>query len=688
MQKTSYFMEWKQRRLTNALQFALSAAFVLAGPLASAGTPDWMRHVAQAPLPTYPADTDAVVLLDERLTTISSAGEVHITYRKVYRILRPQGRTLGTVYVYFDSETQLKFLKGWSITPRNEEYEVKESDAVETSAFSESLYADTRYKLLQIPSSQAGSVIGYEYQQRQRPAVLQALWSFQDQIPVRRARFVLELPSNWSYTAYWRNHAAVNPQRAGENRWTWDLADIEPVKLEPQMPTWRSVAGQLGISFASNSHSASETSYGSWAQIGRWYAQMTSDRREVTPQIRDKTRELLTGTNDPLEKIRRLASYVQHSIRYVAIEIGIGGFQPHAAHEVLANAYGDCKDKATLLSAMLREAGLDSYYVLINNERDSLAPDFPSPAGFNHAILAIRLPQQGTEGLFATLPHERLGPLLFFDPTDSSTPLGYLPPTLQSNYALLVTDGDGELVKLPLLSPPTNRLLRVATLTLDKSGNLKGTVEEVRTGPAATSLKERLLHLPKAQRQKVFENLLADLLDGAVLASASVSDLNDFGGSLSIEYGLIARAYAQHAGDLFLFRPCVLGRKSSDLLEGETRKHAVVFSHSALESDVFDISFPAEYAIDELPQHVSYKYPFATYKSEARVAEHVLHYARTYELKDIRVPLEQLDDLKTLFRQIADDERAYTILRSPPISLLAPRTYLALVPYGQKSQTH
>jgi len=70
------------------------------------------------------------------------------------------------------------------------------------------------------------------------------------------------------------------------------------------------------------------------------------------------------------------------------------------------------------------------------------------------------------------------------------------------------------------------------------------------------------------------------------------------------------------------------------------------------------------------------------------VAEHVLHYARTYELKDIRVPLEQLDDLKTLFRQIADDERAYTILRSPPISLLAPRTYLALVPYGQKSQTH
>jgi transglutaminase-like putative cysteine protease len=683
MQKTWYFMDWKQRRLTNALPLALAAAFVFAGPLATAGTPDWMKQVAQAPLPAYPADTNAVVLLDERFTTISSAGEVHITYRKAYRILRPQGRTLGTVYVYFDSDTQLKFLKGWSITSQNEEYEVKESDAVETSAFSESLYADTRYKLLQIPASQPGSVIGYEYQQRQRPSVLQAVWSFQDEIPVRRARFVLELPPNWSYTAHWRNHPGVDPQKAGENRWSWELADIEPIKLEPQMPTWRAVAGQLGISFASNSRVASESSPGTWAQIGRWYTQLTNDRREITPQIRDKTRELLTGANDPLEKIRRLASYVQHSIRYVAVEIGIGGFQPHAAHEVFANGYGDCKDKATLLSAMLREAGLDSYYVLINSERDYLAPDFPSPVGFNHAILAIRLPQEAAQsGLFVTLSHPTLGPLLLFDPTDSSTPLGYLPPALQSNYALLVTDGDGELVKLPLVQPYTNRLLRIATLTLDKSGSLKGTVEEVRSGPAATSLKERLLHLPKAQRQKVFENLLAELLDGAVLTSAATSDLNDFSGGLSIQYGLTALAFAQHPGDLFLFRACALGRKSSDVLGGEPRKHAVVFSHSALESDVFNISFPAEYAIDELPPHVSYNYPFATYKSESRAAEHVLRYARTFEIKDIRVPLEQLDDLKTLLRHMADDERAYTILKSQPsVSSLAPRPLLPEAPF-------
>ena len=58
-----------------------------------------------------------------------------------------------------------------------------------------------------------------------------------------------------------------------------------------------------------------------------------------------------------------LANYMQRNIRYVAIEVGIGGFQPHPAADVFAHQYGDCKDKATLLSTMLKQIGIDSYYV-------------------------------------------------------------------------------------------------------------------------------------------------------------------------------------------------------------------------------------------------------------------------------------------------------------------------------------
>jgi len=649
----------KRPNSARAVTVIAYAVLVLTATSAFAGTPDWLKRAAQAPLSAYPDDADAVVLLDETTTSVSPSGEVHTTHRKAFKILRPEGRNRGTVHVYFDSETRLTYLKAWSLTPGEGEFEIKEGDAIETAAFSEALYDDTRYKSFQIPGADKGSVIGYEYQQRERSSVPQKLWMFQDEIPVKQARFVLELPANWTYTACWRNHANVPPQAAGENRWVWELADIEAIASEPKMPSWRSVAGELGVSFFPKQPGSDRT----WAQVGKWYADLTAGRRDSTQEIKDKVRELLLGTADPYEKLRRLTSFVQHDIRYVAIEIGIGGYQPHSAAEVFAQRYGDCKDKATLLSAMLREAGFDSYYVLINDERDFLSTEFASPLNFDHAILAIRLPQEvDPNTVLATLPHHTLGLLLFFDPTDSSTPLGYLPPSLQANYGLLVDDG-GELVQLPVLAPTANKIVRTAKLSIDASGKLTGTAHELRTGPAASELRDELLAVPKIQRQKVFQSLISGLSSGAILTSANITDLGDFTTPLVIDYGFTINGYAQHPAHLFLLRPCALGHKGDDLLEQEKPRHqSVIFSNTVFQSDSFEVSFPVEYSIDELPRPVKLENSFAAYTSQSSVENHTLHYTRMYQLKSIRVPLEQMDQLKEFFRGITDDERAYAIL--------------------------
>ncbi len=95
---------------------------------------------------------------------------------------------------------------------------------------------------------------------------------------------------------------------------------------------------------------------------------------------------------------------MQHDIRYVAIELGIGGLQPHAASEVFSHHYGDCKDKATLMRSMLHEIGIESYYVVINTERGVVTRDMPAHNGFNHAIVAIKLPDgMADPSLIATI---------------------------------------------------------------------------------------------------------------------------------------------------------------------------------------------------------------------------------------------------------------------------------------------
>ncbi len=650
------------------LALLLAAALLVPALTARAGSPEWLKAAAREPLPPHPDDADAVQLLDEQVTTVSESGEIKTRYRRAYKILRPGGRDYGTVAVYFDNETRLTYLKAWCLPAEGKEYEVKEGDAVETSPFSGSLYEDTRAKVLEIPAADPGNVVGYEYEQKDRPFVLQNLWVFQEEIPMRRARFVLELPRGWEFDATWMNHVRQEPQTAGENRWLWEVENIPAVEPEPAMPPWRAVAGHMVVRLFPPNPALREKSHRNWEDMGRWQWRLAEGRDQASPPIRQKVAELTAGAVTPLDKMRTLAAFVQRDIRYVAIEVGIGGYQPHLAQEIFSNRYGDCKDKATLLSAMLREVGVESYYVSIHNDRGMVGPETPASLLFNHRILAIRLPEDVTgENLYALVQHPRLGRLLFFDPTDSITPLGQLPYYLQANYGLIWGGDSGELVKLPLLEPSVNRLERTARFTLSPAGALTGQVEELRGGVFASARRASLLDTPVPERRKVLENFLAGSLPGFSLQTVDVENLEEYDENLVLRYRFTAPSYAKSAGDLLLLRPRVLGQKGDDLLErqkkGKQRLYPVEFDSAELHSDVFEIELPAGYAVDEVPPPVELDTGFIAYKSRIEVNGNLLRYQREYTVKSVEVPLDRLAELKKFYRQVAADERASVVLK-------------------------
>ncbi len=662
----------KKSRTKNKIPAALLLAAALLGGQAGAfaSVPPWLREAARAPLPTYPGDTDAVALLDEQVTTANVGGEIKTLHRLAYKILRPQGREYGTVVVYFDSETRLTFLKAWSLTAEGKEYEVKEKEAAEASyPGGGALYADTHYKFLRIPAADPGNVVGYEYEQKGRPYILQGSWHFQHDIPVRQVRFVLQLPRGWEYETFWLNHPPQKPQSVGENQWVWELHDIPAISHEEAMPAWRALAGRMAVTYFSPGTLAGG-GRASWQAIGQWYGRLAADRRQLTPEIRQKALEITSHAATPLEKIQALSEFVQRDIRYVAIVIGIGGFQPHPAQEIFSNRYGDCKDKVTLLSTMLSAIGVESYYVLIHTDRGVVAPTCPTALTFNHVILAIRLPKEvSTEGLFAIRENKQLGKLLFFDPTDHLTPLGYLPSELQANYGLVVREGAGELVELPLLAPTLNRIIRSSKFALSSTGTIQADVQEIRWGTLAASKRAELQGVPEPQRRKIMEDFLGLFLGSVVLQSSEVQNLDQSGQNLILHYRFLARDYAKVAGDLLLVRPRILGRKSSDLLQKKDRKNPVEFPDASLQSDLVEIVLPEGYSVDELPPPVEASCGFAEYKSESEVAGNVLRYKRNYTIKDVHVPIELLDELKKFYRQVSADERSSAVLkRTAPVS--------------------
>ncbi len=656
-------------RFTAAAAFAtvtLAAILVWAPAevFAADTVPEWLRVAAHETLLEYPKDTLAVMLLNEQQTTVRDNGDIETRYRGAYKLLRPEARKdYSWVAVEFDNETKLSYFRAWTLTSGGQEMEVKEKDAVETSLFSDTFYSDQRHKVLNYPEAEAGNIVGYEYVQKHRPFMFEDTWEFQSPVPTRRARFSLQLPAGWEFSNYWYKFSKQEPQSSANDVYVWEIENISGIESEPAMPDFRVIESRMDIKYFPRDAKLRAKTTGTWNDIGLWYAGLTTSSRVPSPALQQKVTELTAGMTDPLQKIQALTTYMQRQIRYVAIEIGIGGQQPHPATDVFKHQYGDCKDKATLLSTMLKLIGIDSYYVMIDTDRGIVNPEFPSLAG-NHMILAIRLPDSIQDGgLYAIVDDPQLGRLLFFDPTNEFVPLGYLPYYLQQNYGLVMTADQGKIVLLPLAAPSTNRLMRTATLTLSPAGNLGGDVQELRWGGLAAQSREQFVGSPQADRAKVFERFLGASLNNFTLTGASLGNLENYDETLALNYKFVAAEYAKTSGDLLILRPRVLGEKGSSILTGKPRKYPIEFSETTLQIDTFDITLPAGYVVDELPAPVNAECDYATYKSEAQVKDNVLHYTRTYEIKGIVIPTEKLPEVRDFFHQIAADEKSSTVLR-------------------------
>ena len=655
-------------RIANVLAVLACALLSCSRATWAGDAPQWVHAQVNAGLPDHDEKTNAVLLYAEDTLTVQGNGKIKRVERRVYKILRPDGRRYGTVLANFDSETKINSIRGWCVPAQGKDYEVKDKDAIETSLFgvqNGELMSDVKTKVLTIPASDPGNIVGYEVDQEVHPYVIQDIWNFQfENTPVREAHYTLQIPAGWEYKAAWLNHPEV-PPTGSSNQWQWTVSDVKAIKSETDMPPWEAVAGQLVLSLIPPGGGGNK-GFQSWADMARWEEGLVRGRRDVSPEIKQKVMDLTKSDTTQLGKMRSVSRFVQKDVRYVAIQLGIGGWQPHPAADVYAHKYGDCKDKATLLSAMLQELGVESYYVFINTTRGAVTPTTPAIRWFNHVILAIKIPQETNDpSLTAVLNQPDIGKILFFDPTDEWTPFGRLRGELQANYALLLAGNGGDLIQLPQLPASLNGVVRTAKLNLSLSGTLTGDFVEQRNGDSGDRQRAALKSVSKeTDRVKYLESLISHSLSTFQLMNASVGNLNDSDHPFIYQYSLQSPNYAKTAGNLLLVRPRVVGTNSSDLLETkEPRRYPVEFDGPFKNSDMIEIAIPAGFEVDDLPPPVNVDYGFASYHSKTEASGNTLKYSRTFEVKELSVPVSKADDLKKLYRIVATDERNTAVLK-------------------------
>jgi tetratricopeptide (TPR) repeat protein len=248
------------------------------------------------------------------------------------------------------------------------------------------------------------------------------------------------------------------------------------------------------------------TTFGSWEEIGRWYASLEKDRRAPSSEVRAKAEELTKGLDTDLQKTEALYDFVAKNFRYVSLSLGVGRYQPHSAADVLHNQYGDCKDKHTLLESLLEAEGLHASSVLINSSR-KLDTEIASPSQFDHVITLLPLDKKE----------------VWMDTTSEVAPFQLLAFSLRKKQALVIPeDGAPHLEETPADTPMPDSEVSEIEGKINEIGKLEAHVHYVFRGDEELLLRSIFRRVPQANWQKVVENVNVGL--GGDITNLKISD--------------------------------------------------------------------------------------------------------------------------------------------------------------------
>lgn len=511
-------------------------------------------------------------------------------------------------------------------------------------------YSDYRERHVSVAGLQAGDVLEYHTVTHvTTPLAPHEFWyehSFSKDVAVHEGQLQIDVPKA-------RTVKIKSPERkfeikeSGDRRtYTWTIQDFAPDRKHDRD------ADREEPDFTPE---VQLSTFADWQEVGQWYAKLQSDRAVPDETVRKKAAELTQGAATPVEKARRLYDYVARNIRYVSISFGVGRLQPHAASEVLQNGYGDCKDKHTLLQALLKAENIQSYPVLISSYRQ-LDPDVPSPAQFNHEITAAELG----------------GELTWLDSTAEVAPYGLILYQLRNKQALLAADGKmAGLRRTPANAPVKNQL----TLKLDgkftEAGAFDTAVEITAQGDSDVPLRAAFRRISQAQWQDALKSISAMWGMAGDVSEIHVDSLEDTSKPFHLSYHYHKDNYFSVPNSGVSFRILPPMRLQRAGAENPKKPLEPVNVGPAIEETYrAHIQFPANYSV-QVPTAASMTRDYGEYSVSYEINKGVLDAVRRVTLKVSELPASRRNDYESFENATSSETQQLLTASITPASAAA-----------------
>lgn len=540
---------------------------------------------------------DVRSLLDLEVRKVNQSGQSEEFRQHVFEAVTLQGaRNLASYEVaYAPHRQRLRIERARVYRPDGSTLEAHIGRPRDLYDASVRMYYDLQSREIAFGDLQAGDVVEITYRLSDVGSANELgnyfgeLNTLQGGIPRAREVYVLLVPAG-RQLVFNDPHMASLAHRVRELgqvvEHVFEATDVPAIRLETGMPPLPEVVPLLHVS-----------TFTSWEELGRWYWSLARDQLELDAGQRARVAELVRGARDDLAKVRAIHQHVVRNVRYVALEFGVHRFKPYRVTDIERRGFGDCKDQASLMVAMLGHAGVQADLVLVRTRRLGRIPtDPPSLEVFNHAIVYV-----------PSLD-------MYIDPTADRVSVGALPSDDQGVTALRVSERGVLLTTIPMMAPDRQTRRVDLSVQLAAGGDATGRLEMVTTGWLA-GVSRATLDDP-AGRVSYLERLLGSYMRGVRVSNVTTSDLRELDDDTEATMDLEVPGFARREGADLSF-PMSIAPPLSGVVSLPRRDQDLIFGPPVGWIESVDVQVPAGMTVAPLPAPVEIDTPMATFRATA-----------------------------------------------------------------------
>jgi lipopolysaccharide biosynthesis regulator YciM len=539
-----------------------------------------------------------VALADVRVQELYSTGLSRLHVQQIFFVgseAAADSHTIGSIR-YSPASEELRVLHARVWKPGGQILQARELGEKDFVDGVSSMHYDLRVRQLRFPGLETGDVVELEYSLTPLPrrspygGYFGELVLFAGQQTAALKRYIFIAPRERTIYAHAEKVAPASITQSGESRiFLWEVHSVPPAPRDPRSPGLTETAPYVHVSTVSD-----------WARLGEWYANLVRPQFALDQPLKEQVGQLINRARTDRDKIAAIQEFVLRSTRYVALEFGIYGYKPYPVAQTFARRFGDCKDKASLMIAMLREAGIDAELALVRTRSLGAVAEQPaSIAVFDHAIVYVPKFDLWLDGTAEYGTRE-------------------LPAEDQGALALTVNlNGAAQLRRVPVSRPADNYTRRIIHADLTPQGAIHFSGSTLTRGQDAPELRHELA--AHGQQLDLFRRDLAEVYPTIQVDNVAVHGVDALDGDVSVDF--------QGALNSFQHRRAVLLRSSwmrrsylSDLAPAAARTQDLLLPSPWTTEEEIHISLPARAEVRELPGDQSITTAFGSMR---------LHYSKS-----------------------------------------------------------